>query len=856
MEGCSMLNKYLYNDNGSTLLMTVVVMMLLVVLSTVLITLSAAHFKISHAYNENSNEYYELDQQSEAILKHIDTELEFAEKFAQDYIASELYTINDLGDSKLNQSIGNQSFNMSSLQKESYDYQLPKQDDSTYLQLFNLDFNYQTYFHEKYIRDVLEQADLLKDEFTSSDSDSVKAYHDLLEDYTKEIYNSIYFMVSKERLDKLIDDDTMPLKDNYTMTFDSNRGIGIDNRSIYEPELIIKGKSNGVNESLKLELQIIIPQYKVAPEISYKQFKTNPVWTNAITASGSIDFESGETQINGDLYTLGDGISEGIIVKSGSNTQVKGNVYTADNIVVMGHGSQLNVGQYEGVNLTYKKNLYATEDSDIDSAYYLEGVSNKSVENKFGPGDFIDQPYSIGQRKSDDTKFWYFSRDEIGGNVYCNNLKVHSTAQGASLEVENAWVYNDVVMNGIKNSLDASSHLTIRNILIGLNSEGAVGSSGINPTMSSTVVNNSFNKGGKITLNKYLISGLTYMPFDKFNGNTGEYYYRTVEGITSNNTEIFTAVYDIGDPDTKNPDETLKYDRYTLVLDSQGEFDYYLEDFFSHVDNESKIKNLFSEIIEGIDDNGDSKLDVKTNIFINSTRPRDVVGYSTGAVLAHYNNNESYVLYKQGGDPDLKTTYATLNTKVDESDKKVTDFYNQKVTQFGLQNTNKTSIHGYVNETIMNNIVVNNGDLKYYIYKTENENDAIKLPEDVNANNRFIYIKPDAATNTTTVRISGEANGIIYCMQGNLIIEGSGTFNGTIICNGDVTIRPLGTGENSLTLNYDEKVIAKLINNSSEIESFFSYTYGLPNIYKYKTATTGYFTEKKRYKINSWKWGE
>ncbi|WP_105615094.1 polymer-forming cytoskeletal protein [Vallitalea okinawensis] len=825
-----MLKKFRYDVNGSTLLMTVVVMMLLVVLSTVLITLSAAHFKISHAYNENSNEFYELDQQSEVILKHIDTELELAEKFAQEYISNELYKISDLSDNQLDQSIGTQSFNMSSLLKTIYDYELPKQDDATYLQLFNTDFNYQTYFHEKYIRDVVEQADLLKDEFDTSAP--ANAYFDLLEDYTQEIFNSIYFMVAKERLDDLLEDSSKPLEDYFTLTLDDNRGLGPDNRSMYEPDLIVEGKSDGVDESLKLKLQVIIPQYQVAPEISYKQFSTNPVWTNAIIASDYIDFTSGETEINGDLYAVGENSSQGVSVSSGANAVVKGNVYTPEDIVVQGNSSQLNVETYvDTMEVSYKKHLYS---DTIDSLYYLEGVNGKNVTSTFGPEDDDgNKPYSIGEM--DDKDFWYFNKDDEGGNVYCNNLKV-GTAENAILEVENAWVFNDVIMNGTKDTFNRDSNLMINKILLGLNSEGAYGSSGIDPTKSSTVINNSFNKGGKITLNKYLITGLAFMPFDKLDGNSGNHYFRTVEGITSNNTEIFTEVYDTGD--SSNP-------RYTLVT-PQGEFDYYLEDYFGIISDDSELKDKFNVL----DYDSDNNLDVETNIFINVDAPTHVIGYSTGAVLAHFKNGvgtyDASADYKKGGIIDLNTTYATLNEET-IGNIKVTDFYNQKTTQFGLLDTSgKTTVTEFVKESHMNTVTSD-----YYIYKPSSTDALIDLSPGGEANKKFIY-----TDGSLPVRISGNTKGIIYC-KGDLTIQGSGSFNGTIICDGNVTIASSGSGTDKLILNYDEQVIAKLLNSSSEVEEFFNeYTHGTPNIYKYKTATTGYFTEKKRYKINSWKWGE
>jgi len=119
--------------------------------------------------------------------------------------------------------------------------------------------------------------------------------------------------------------------------------------------------------------------------------------------------------------------------------------------------------------------------------------------------------------------------------------------------------------------------------------------------------------------------------------------------------------------------------------------------------------------------------------------------------------------------------------------------------------------------------------------------------------NVVIIYAPSSEGETLTINLSRNFEGIIYA-KGNIVINYSGNrfIRGTVIATGDVTLNRVDT-TSSLTLVYDETIIARLINLYTPLKDFFApYERGNPENYELERYRTGIFSGLERFKIIKW----
>lgn len=252
----------LKSEKGNAMLMALSVLLILTSFATVSLMTSVANIQMSSKYRNWSKEYYELDVDAETKVNQINSLLERAESYTQDYMTGEYYlSETDLPSGELH--ITNDA---------------------------------QSYIYRQW-------SELVEPYLTDMDSQGYKDNQAL---FMQDVLKRLYFYYASNLLDNgvytlvpTVNGSDMSLFDYKNALFDDS-----EPQILGDGNLAVKLKSSTVNEkTVAVKLNVTFPTYTTLSLTKNVTFKGNPIWTNAITAAGSIGFTNGSSTIQGDLFS-------------------------------------------------------------------------------------------------------------------------------------------------------------------------------------------------------------------------------------------------------------------------------------------------------------------------------------------------------------------------------------------------------------------------------------------------------------------------------------------------------------------------------------------------------------------------
>lgn len=520
VEGRGM--KRFLNKKGSSLVMVLGAMLILTAVGVLVITMSSANIRMSSKYRAWTEEYYDLDYAAQERLVAFDRQtLVPAELMARYYLQNNYLAYATI---------------------DEFPAGTPMADA---LKLSLADGKLQTILHNR----QLEAAALLKvspepegtpDPTASPGPDmdeSQVLYNEAMEKLAEQAFKALYY----HRVDQLVaqnaTDTPQPSSGNAAILtlcdlaasdwfpdFTTLDGLISDVEdampqlavTAYEPASMYAPEAQGLAKKVEVLVTLKSPLYELSPQSRYVPLKINPLYTNALSAWGSIRFTNGGSAvITGDVAVGNNGVNSGIsenndggFITYNKSVTVYGNVYSAGDIHAAGTGGNVSIREYP-VNYTnlLKEKLYGND-------YYLEDTvyaGMASLDEEHLNGDLIP----------------YLYKDSGGGNAYCNSLVAEPAAGGADLYVAgDLWTRDD-----IQNDASGAS-IRVNGNYIGLNSSAENG----NPNGSSAVINNTVGSGGTIELGgDYVIPGTAFYIF------RGNDYYQTAESGSARTIESFAS---------------------------------------------------------------------------------------------------------------------------------------------------------------------------------------------------------------------------------------------------------------------------------------------------------------------------
>ena len=553
----------LKSEHGSTMIMALSVILTLATFATISLMTSVANIQMSGKYRDWSKDYYTLDKNAELRVNEINNLLEKAENCAQIYMNRQYYLTNPLSitvnpnDNPNNDQDVSNALKNTSTATISYMHSNWQAQDA---------FQRLYYYYASYI--LSNEQDI---------SGQQKYIINYLDDDTLTAYQSALFSSVDINYNNVLTEGSLAVKidtDDPTDTTDPSA-----------PPYIDPGTVNG--KHVAVTLNVMLPTYLNIP--NKVTCKGNPVFTNAITASGSIGFTSGTSStINGDLFSAdkdqfqinsdvfynnrdatpllndNDLNNFGIYSSDGANVVINGNVYSRGNFHINGSNSEISVNPYSNsvtpVTTALKNNVFYNDTTNIlNNNLFFDYVTLKTngymtpVYDPQNPNFSTSDDYIQGIMSPTDPYMPLVYDDVNGGNVYCNSLAVDSNVNTSTITVDgNVTSFNDIKMNG------GSSDITIGNPtgnFIGINATAIAG----DPNASSTIINNNPPDGingstaSEITLNgKFIVPGTAYAEYSGYKGYedsassnydtlTPRKYYQTGESITASSASIFSA---------------------------------------------------------------------------------------------------------------------------------------------------------------------------------------------------------------------------------------------------------------------------------------------------------------------------
>jgi len=868
----------LQSEKGNAAIITISVILVLTALGTVSLLASALNVRMSGKTLSWSEEYYTLDTMAEKLVQKIEEEVLIpAEKDARTYVMNRLDRV---GYDDMRAHLANPDFAPATAAQKffnNYYTQLWTYDDGTGRHEYTV-LDYERCIEDGSLRckengSFVEKSinDISRNYANTGrpETDAANAYRSDLEQYTRELFERIYFHLVARRLEYMHSNDPdfrlgnerivighrNRSEENYdnrieidadrcTYRFTSIADVPADEvRDAWdtiEPKkgditLYILARDGSVaNREVRVKLEVLLPDYDIIEKTIYTPVYGNPVWANALTVRGSISFgkSAGAHTIGimGDVYASG---PDGISVYDDTTVNIYGNVYTAGNLQAAGSGGKLRVWtsatrpEEASVQYTYKKLIY-TDD------YIAEGIlideEHLPDEEELGridrsAGEFLhqyhmlyrlDRAYTANQPEGTPNMPFVFKDGADQGNVYCDSLEVSEGVANASLEVDgNLWTMDDIQMDGERSTIrigwtkEEDDKTVTDSSYIGLSDE----SSEDDPNTSSSVINNfPFTAAGLrnsvIRLNSnFVVPGVAFYNFFDSPDPAGrsDKYYKSVESITSR---------------TENPVALIN-----AYMDPAGSI-YYNQDgdefalMGVDVDDQREAVILFIKDLAG---------GVYTNIRTNLTEP---AGYVAGVAL---------VEKETGGAPGSATVYT--HEPEETYSEALANASENWIAYRNLTNS-ETLFRLHMSKTKM---------LGRYVESYNANADPIEFDELVHEgmlgsmnSSEIIYL--NGSPGRDSLIIDGTMEGIVYC-TGNLTITGSGDFRGAIICKGDVAV------EGDVTIRYDENVIRRKLKNSARLREFFSkgqMGQKLFDIEEYST-TSGKRVNVKRYRIPAWK---
>ncbi len=831
--------KLLKDNKGSALIMVFSVVLLLVSFGTITLLAGVSNSQMGARYRNWSQEYYEVDQKAENYVTEIDKVLNDAENYTREYFKNEVYSIDPEGSSNLEK--------------------IP----AVFSGIQDLIY--------KYWNDDLCKG--LPENHTQEEAEAYfrsKTYIDNLKPFINEGFKKLYYyyvtqMFNETNLNDLIKKmnsgdkyKSQPNKDELMVKSTvKTSGYGswseMPTYDIDEQKLTVDIKASLLDNTtlntykmVNAQLTVRLPEYQTITQTRMVPLRTNPIWTNAITAAGSIYFDGFEqVNIYGDLFAadknaqtdsgttagLDDSLTEyqdNGIVSHGANVQVYGNIYSRGDVhVVKDNTANYDTHSYGSITV----NKYDTAKSPIDAKklafvdkntsynlqnYYLKPLGKNILKNDIE--SFIPkyaQDGAIYNTRDEDgnlpSYIPFIYPDTIGGNVYCNSLTIDEGCNNANIKVNGHLTMRDDIHND-----GTSSDITLNGNLIGISSESDKYG---NPNASSSVTNNQ-PRSSNISLNgNIIVPGETYLKFDDYSRKdelhlSAPFYYQTGISVGSwgKDYEIYREGFS-----TKLAGE---YDSQFGLYFRNGTVKPF--NFFDgyNSENSEKVEHIQKFLIS------QTTIDTSMNVL------NQVEGYVLGTVIAKAGTSPYSSAIKVSNTGANSAAFSELS-----QNSVLTSIMNAKTIGLGYSTNSKSvkaanSFGDYVNK----NALSSRQNIIYY-----DSDDELVLNSTTNG---IIY-----AEGNLKITGNGTFNGIVYT-EGNLTITDNGKFYGTLICEGNVTI------EDRPTITYSEAEIKKCLISNNSLREFFKPGESGQETYVDESSIDGIFKTTnvmRRYTINQWR---
>ncbi|MDP4093535.1 MAG: DUF2572 family protein [Bacillota bacterium] len=815
---------HIKQNKGSAMVMVVSLILLLISFGTISLLAGLTNAKMGIKYSNWSKEYYMVDKNAEEKVEIIDSILGDAEKATREYFANEYYknsvhpnmsnniaVVSQNAQDILNAKWSQLVYGPSLVPADSH---IPTDSDDKIV--YVIDQNKYSAKLKPFIDDAFNKmyfyfANYLLNYYKSTSGSYYNDFNNNLNptsDYSNIIINYINNEFKSDYLSSSVRDD-------WSIDVKNNKCISV---SIDVAKAAAQGKHVLVN------LDIKVPSYTSSVQTKKIPLRGNPIWANAITAGRSIffnDTSSNATRISGDIFAadmdetgkdaegkdityISEGNNDGV-VNNGANVELYGNIYSNGDVHNYKDSGKIAVHPYSDSGYTipknFKSNMYEM------SSQFINTPDNTNIDLH----NYIEGNELIGHIP-------LIYNDINGGNVYCNNLSVEPGIKNTSIDVDgNVFTKDDVQMDG------ESSSINIHKNYIGINS---MANDNMDPNGSSAVINN-MPGSSSITLNgNFLVPGVAYIKFDGIDDGTGKIttlkdgiYYSTAESMSAIANDSFTlnAFSAVTDPINDT------FTNYVYEDKSEpGNNNFYNFYLYNKQDINSAIKHLLDFFNNG------GQNTFTSNISLPGRYPDNISGYTLGADMIKDNNGNNNI---------LKNSNFHITNNNSDADVIAYDYNNLKTTL----------------KTIMDYKTLNLGTDKSAVQDKANVfgNFVDKSAVTEGGNNSFYYLTPDSSTGKCTFTLNPNTNtmGIIYA-AGDLEIQGTGNFYGTIISEGNVTI------DQNPGIYYDENVITNILLNFQDVRDFFKKGEIGKTVYadaysiNSGTRNASYI---KRYSITQWK---
>lgn len=824
--------KMLNNETGAALVLALSVILVLTSLGIIALMSSAANVGMSGKTFKWTKDFYRLDVKATEYERMIDKALVKAEEDAREYVKNRMDRLepSELSGVYSDISVYYMQDTYNSVQQFFHDYYLI---DWTYVDADGYLLEYTLDDYLNYTGDLKDISRWFEENpgyappasEAEKNADIEEAYISDIETYTSELFDRVYFFMLSVRLEEvvaLVNSGDIVIKEKIADKFDKFSGIPILNESrdsdivnaiktkwsAIEPEDDDIGLSIRVNaaslasdplddpKEVHVYVEVTKPSYETVLKSIYTPIKGNPIWTNALSVQGNIVFND-DVNVTGDVYASAihpDPVTgrAGISVNAGADVTIYGNVYTYGDLQIAGNGGTLTVTK----NPSLPADFYDTK----NKIYGEKGYLFKDIFTEFNVDDYASEG---------ETMPFIFKDAVDGANIYCRDLLVASSVNGANLTATgNVWTSDDIQMDG-KNSTIRIGSATggAKTYYIGLNPFSSMA----DPNASSSVINNyPFEDGqSKIVINSsFLIPGVAFYEFDagpSFAPYNGSKYYKSLESVAARKTQPTSTIYGY-----------LHEGSGVIYRDVTGD-EFELHDI--DIDDESIRKDALRNFITA---QGGIKTNVLTDLL-----PSEVDGYVAGYAPIQHGADVAATWYTDApDDTEFELEHSTSNgdkyhTLLVGENNYLMDVFRLKTQKLGAD-VATGSFNDFVDESVLASL---------------DWPDVIKF----------------TSSGTLDINVAANQEGIVYC-KGDLTIYDSNpatpdTFRGTIICTGNVTI------QNKVTIIYDEsKILDKLI-YSENVRKFFekgSMGKKVADYMEYSTSS-GTRTLPKRYRIREWK---
>ena len=302
---------------------------MLTALGTVSLLASAMNIRMSAKTISWSEDYYALDAKAEEYVHWIDENILIpAEKYARTYVINRLDKLEDVG--AMRSYFAPPDF-VPSADAQEYFYEYYKviwTDDETGHEYTVQDYERLIADRDDSINDISRNYYKYKDDSTLTiEGKAANAYKDDLKDYTRELFDRVYFHMIALRLEHHHDNNSdfqnariiikSLINENYDYVeaTEEYRCTNIFEKSVL-PVLIsdirntwtsiaphdgsitlyIRSQDSMIQIKVHVAVEVTTPRYDVIEKTIYTPIKGNPIWANALTVRGGIRIgEAAET---------------------------------------------------------------------------------------------------------------------------------------------------------------------------------------------------------------------------------------------------------------------------------------------------------------------------------------------------------------------------------------------------------------------------------------------------------------------------------------------------------------------------------------------------------------------------------